>query len=435
MTEKTIGIQNITAKHEAIMAAGLTTPTIFSPEISGLCDAEIYLKLENLQPTGSFKVRGALLRLTNLDAESRVRGVVAMSAGNHAQGVAYHAQKLGVPATIIMPSNTPFTKISRTERLGAKVILAGENLSDSQLEADQLAKSDGLTLIHPYDDLDVITGQGTIALELLDTQPDLDAIVVPIGGGGLISGISIAAKATNADVNIFGVEAQQYASMKATIAGLDADCGGQTVAEGIAVKSAGQLTRKYVQEHVADIFLAAEHKIEEAMQIFLREQRLVVEGAGAAPLAAVLNNRSLFNGKKVGLIVSGGNVDSRLLSSVLLRGLVREGKLVRLRIEIVDEPGRLSDLTEVIGASGGNIVEVNHQRLFFDVPLKSTEVDVTMETRDQKHVKEIQLALDKAGYPSLLLSESGFDQLIKYTSEFLPSVARPTYNWPSLKII
>ena len=407
MTEKTIGIQNITAKHEAIMAAGLTTPTIFSPEISGLCDAEIYLKLENLQPTGSFKVRGALLRLTNLDAESCVRGVVAMSAGNHAQGVAYHAQKLGVPATIIMPSNTPFTKISRTERLGAKVILAGENLSDSQLEADQLAKSDGLTLIHPYDDLDVITGQGTIALELLDTQPDLDAIVVPIGGGGLISGISIAAKATNADVNIFGVEAQQYASMKATIAGLDADCGGQTVAEGIAVKSAGQLTQKYVQEHVADIFLAAEHKIEEAMQIFLREQRLVVEGAGAAPLAAVLNNRSLFNGKKVGLIVSGGNVDSRLLSSVLLRGLVREGKLVRLRIEIVDEPGRLSDLTEVIGASGGNIVEVNHQRLFFDVPLKSTEVDVTMETRDQKHVKEIQLALDKAGYPSLLLSESG----------------------------
>ncbi len=407
MTEKTIGIQNITAKHEVIMAAGLTTPTIFSPEISGLCDAEIYLKLENLQPTGSFKVRGALLRLTNLDAESRVRGVVAMSAGNHAQGVAYHAQKLGVPATIIMPSNTPFTKVSRTERLGAKVILAGENLNDSQLEADRLAKSDGLTLIHPYDDLDVITGQGTIALELLDTQPDLDAIVVPIGGGGLISGISIAAKATNADVNIFGVEAQQYASMKATIAGLDANCGGQTVAEGIAVKSAGQLTRKYVQKHVADIFLAAEHKIEEAMQIFLREQRLVVEGAGAAPLAAVLNNRSLFNGKKVGLIVSGGNVDSRLLSSVLLRGLVREGKLVRLRIEIVDEPGRLSDLTEVIGASGGNIVEVNHQRLFFDVPLKSTEVDVTMETRDQKHVKEIQLALNKAGYPSLLLSESG----------------------------
>jgi len=407
MNEKTISFQDITENYEAIVAAGLTTPTIYSPEISDLCDAEIYLKLENLQPTGSFKVRGALLRLTNLDTASRTRGVVAMSAGNHAQGVAYHAQKLDIPATIVMPSNTPFTKVNRTERLGAKVILAGENLSDSQKEADRLVKSDGLTLIHPYDDTDVITGQGSIALELLDAQPNLDAIVVPIGGGGLISGISIAAKAINTNIHIYGVEAQQYASMKATIAGLDPDCGGQTVAEGIAVKSAGHLTRKYVQEHITDIFLAAEHEIEAAMQIYLREQRLVVEGAGAAPLAAALKHQGLFTGKKVGLIVSGGNVDSRLLSSVLLRGLVREGKLIRLRIEIADEPGKLSDLTEVIGASGGNIVEVHHQRLFFDVPLKSTEVDVTMETRDQNHVKDIRTALEEAGYPSLLLSESG----------------------------
>ncbi|MBT5940050.1 MAG: threonine ammonia-lyase [Rhodospirillaceae bacterium] len=407
MNEKTVGFKSITENQVAIVAAGLTTPTIYSPEISALCDAEVYLKLENLQPTGSFKVRGALLRLTNLDTESCSRGVVAMSAGNHAQGVAYHAQKLGIPATIVMPSNTPFTKISKTESLGATVILAGENLSDSQQEADRLVKSNGLTLIHPYDDIDVITGQGSVALELLDAQPNLEAIVVPIGGGGLISGISIAAKAINAKIDIFGVEAQNYASMKATIAGLDADCGGPTVAEGIAVKTAGQLTRKFVQEHVTDIFLAAEHEIEAAMQIYLREQRLVVEGAGAAPLAAVLANKEIFSGKKIGLIVSGGNVDSRLLSSVLLRGLVREGKLVRLRIEIADEPGRLSDLTEVIGASGGNIVEVNHQRLFFDVPLKSTEVDVTMETRNQNHVKEIQSALEKAGYPSLLLSESG----------------------------
>ena len=407
MNEKTVGFKSITENQVAIVAAGLTTPTIYSPEISALCDAEVYLKLENLQPTGSFKVRGALLRLTNLDTESCSRGVVAMSAGNHAQGVAYHAQKLGIPATIVMPSNTPFTKISKTESLGATVILAGENLSDSQQEADRLVKSNGLTLIHPYDDIDVITGQGSVALELLDAQPNLEAIVVPIGGGGLISGISIAAKAINAKIDIFGVEAQNYASMKATIAGLDADCGGPTVAEGIAVKTAGQLTRKFVQEHVTDIFLAAEHEIEAAMQIYLREQRLVVEGAGAAPLAAVLANKEIFSGKKIGLVVSGGNVDSRLLSSVLLRGLVREGKLVRLRIEIADEPGRLSDLTEVIGASGGNIVEVNHQRLFFDVPLKSTEVDVTMETRNQNHVKEIQSALEKAGYPSLLLSESG----------------------------
>ena len=306
-----------------------------------------------------------------------------------------------------MPSNTPFTKVSRTERLGAKVILAGANLNDSQSEADRLTKAEGLTLIHPYDDLDVITGQGSVALELLDSQPDLDAIVVPIGGGGLISGISIAAKAINTNIEIFGVEAEQYASMKATIAGLEADCGGQTVAEGIAVKSAGLITREYVQEHVADIITASEHEIEGAMQIYLREQRLVVEGAGAAPLAVVLKNRAIFAGKKIGLIVSGGNVDSRLLSSVLLRGLVREGKLVRLRIEIDDQPGQLSNLTEVIGVCGGNIVEVNHQRLFFDVPLKSTEVDVTMETRDQNHVKEIQSALEKAGYPSLLLSESG----------------------------
>jgi len=406
MVDPLITFERIEMFQKVVSEAGLNTPAIYSPEISQICGTEIFLKLENLQPTGSFKVRGALLKLSGLDEDERARGVVAMSAGNHAQGVAYHAQNLGIPATIVMPTNTPFTKINRTESLGAKVILVGESLSDSQEEADRLSKSDGLTFVHPYDDPDIISGQGTIALEFIDAYPDLDTIVVPIGGGGLIAGISIAAKSRNPNIEIFGVEAAQYASMKATLAGEEIELGGPTVAEGIAVKAAGHLTRKIIAEHVQDIFVADEADLESAMQIYLREQRIVVEGAGAAPLAAVIAHTAAFEGKKIGLIVSGGNVDSRLLSSVLLRGLVREGKLVRLRIEIADEPGRLSGLTEIIGNHGGNIVEVLHQRLFYDVPLKSTEVDVTMETRDQNHVTEIQTALVKAGYPSRLLSDS-----------------------------
>jgi threonine dehydratase len=398
MVDPLITFERIEMFQKVVSEAGLNTPAIYSPEISQICGTEIFLKLENLQPTGSFKVRGALLKLSGLDEDERARGVVAMSAGNHAQGVAYHAQNLGIPATIVMPTNTPFTKINRTESLGAKVILVGESLSDSQEEADRLSKSDGLTFVHPYDDPDIISGQGTIALEFIDAYPDLDTIVVPIGGGGLIAGISIAAKSRNPNIEIFGVEAAQYASMKATLAGEEIELGGPTVAEGIAVKAAGHLTRKIIAEHVQDIFVADEADLESAMQIYLREQRIVVEGAGAAPLAAVIAHTAAFEGKKVGLIVSGGNVDSRLLSSVLLRGLVREGKLVRLRIEIADEPGRLSGLTEIIGNHGGNIVEVLHQRLFYDVPLKSTEVDVTMETRDQNHVTEIQTALVRAGY-------------------------------------
>jgi threonine dehydratase len=400
----------ILAAQTMVAEAGLTTPALHSLDLSEICGAEVFLKLENLQPTGSFKVRGALLKLSGLNDEDRQRGVVAMSAGNHAQGVAFHAQNLGIAATIVMPKNTPFTKINRTERLGAKVILAGESLSDSQKEADRLSKSKNLVFIHPYDDPEIITGQGTTALELLDVFPELETIVVPIGGGGLISGISIAAKGRNPDIEIFGVEVTHYASMKAALADQEINFGGQTVADGIAVKTAGKITQKIIAENVQDILLVGEKLIEESMQIYLREQRMVVEGAGAVSLAAIMANKALFKGKKVGVIVSGGNVDARLLSSVLLRGRVREGKMVRLRIEIIDEPGQLSELTEIIGKSGGNIIEVNHQRLFYDVPLKSTEVDVTLETRDQDHVEDIQAALKNAGYPSLLLSDTMADK-------------------------
>lgn len=406
MKSDPISYNDIIKANSNIRDASLITPAVNSPELSAISDSMVHLKLENLQPTGSFKVRGAINKLLSLTDTEKKTGVVAMSAGNHAQGVAYHAQRLGIPATIIMPLQTPFTKINRTERLGAKVVLEGDSLNDSRRYADELSQRDGLIFVHPYDDEKIIAGQGTVALEFLDQFPDLEVIIVPIGGGGLISGIAIAAHQINPNIEIYGVEAASYPSMRNIIRGLEDKCGGNTVAEGIAVKAAGQLTRKIVDDHVAEIFLAEESAMEQAMQFFLREQRIVVEGAGAAPLAALLANKDKFSGKNIGLIVSGGNVDARLLSTVLLRGLVRDGRLIRLRLSIADQPGQLSRLTEIIGDQGGNIVEVSHQRLFYDVPVKSTEVDISLETRDGEHVREIIDALEEAKYPTRLLSSS-----------------------------
>ncbi len=389
-----------------IADAGLATPSVAAPELSNICGSDVFLKLENLQPTGSFKVRGALNKMLAVTKTEKVAGVVAMSAGNHAQGVAYHAQRLGIPATIVMPRLTPFTKVNRTERLGAKVVLEGETLGESRLHADDLAQRDGLVFIHPYDDPEIIAGQGTVGIEFLNQCPDLEALIVPIGGGGLISGISVAVREIKPEIEIYGVEAALYPSMRNIIRGTDDICGGQTVAEGIAVKAAGEITRNIIRDLVDDIFLADENALEQAMQLCMREQRIVVEGAGAAPLAALQTNRKRFAGKKVGLVISGGNVDARLLSTVLLRGLVRDGRLIRLRLSIADEPGQLSGLTEIIGEKGGNIVEVSHQRLFYDVPVKSTDVDISLETRDADHVKEVIEALESAGYPTRLLSSS-----------------------------
>ena len=381
----------------------IRTPSLSSPLLSDLSGADITLKLENLQLTGSFKPRGAYIKLAGLTDREKKAGVVAASAGNHAQGVAIHARNLGIKATITMPEGTPFTKIGRTEALGAKVVLAGEDLAEAGVVAQEQADANGQAFIHPYDDEDIIAGQGTVGLELLTDFPDLDVLVVPIGGGGLMAGSAIAAKAIKPDIEIIGVEAALYPSMSQALKGQESTGKGQTIADGIAVKTPGELTKPVIAELVDDILLADEAALEQATQIYLEVQRLVVEGAGAASLAAVLGNRERFQGRKVGLVVSGGNIDSRLLSSVLMRGLVREGRMVRLRVEITDVPGALSKVSGLIGDNGGNIVEVYHQRLFYDVPVKKAEIDVVLETVDSGHVREIMDRLEEAGFPVRLL--------------------------------
>jgi len=388
------------------------TPCLASPALSELCGADIVLKLENLQVTGSFKPRGALIKLDSLsDAEKKV-GVVAASAGNHAQGVAYHARNLEIPATIYMPEGTPFTKVGRTEALGARVVLSGAGLAEARTAALQQCEAEGQAFIHPYDDERVIAGQGTVGLEFLNDVPDLDMLVVPIGGGGLMAGTAVAAKALKPDIEIIGVEAALYPSMSQALGmgspapatpGRGGGIGGQTIAEGIAVKVPGKLTQPVIAELVSTLVLVDETALEMAVQTYLEVQRIVTEGAGAASLAAVLDNPERFKAKKVGLVVSGGNMDSRLLSSILMRGLVREGRLVRLRIGIIDIPGALSRVSGLIGEQGGNIIEINHQRLFYDIPVKQTEVDVVLETLDAKHVNQIVEALIEAGFPARLM--------------------------------
>jgi threonine dehydratase len=384
----------------------LRTPSIAAPALSALTGAELILKLETLHPTGSFKERGALNKLKSLTAEQRRAGVIAMSAGNHAQGVAYHARRLGIPATIVMPEGTPFTKIERTAAHGATVVLRGAGLSEAHREADALAAAKGLTFVHPYDDTAIIAGQGTIALELLADHPDLGAIVVPIGGGGVIAGIAVAAKALSPAIEIVGAEAALYPSMRQALSGgaQPAPAGGQTIAEGIAVKEPGKLTKAICAALVADILLVGESALERAVAMLLDSQKLVVEGAGAAGLAALLSYPERFRGRKVALVLCGGNIDARLLSSILMRGLVRAGKLVRLRVEISDSPGVLAQISRIIGDQGANIVEIYHQRLFQDVPVKLAEVEVVLETRNASHVGEIVAALEAGGFHTRLLS-------------------------------
>jgi threonine dehydratase len=391
---------------DQVRAAGLTTPAIASPMLSELSGARVVLKLENLQPTGSFKVRGALIKLGALGKRDARRGVVAVSAGNHAQGVAYHARRMGIRATIVMPKDTPFTKVRDTERLGAAVLLEGESLSETWAHAERLVAERGLTMIHPYDDPAVVAGQGTIGLELLREWPELDCIIVPIGGGGLLAGIALAAKEIKPTVELIGVEAALFPSMRNRISGERLPVGGRTVAEGIAVARAGRLTSAIIKKHVRDVVLVAEDELERAMLAMLHRQRLVTEGAGAAPLSALLKDPGRYKGRSVGLIVSGGNVDSRLLSAILLRGLARDGHLIRIRVAIEDRPGELAEMAEIIGGSGGNIVEVVHQRLFHDIPIREAEVDITLETRDPDHARSLLKALSDGGFPARMLSST-----------------------------
>ncbi|RJF87645.1 threonine ammonia-lyase [Oleomonas cavernae] len=375
------------------------TPTAFSRTLSQVTGARVHLKFENQQFTASFKDRGACYKLQSLSEAERRAGVIAVSAGNHAQGVAYHAARLGIPATIVMPRNTPFVKVRQTREHGARVVLEGEILSESFAAAKRIGAAEGLMLIHPFDDTRIIAGQGTVALEMLAEFPDLDCLVVPIGGGGLIAGVAIAAKAHNPGIEIIGVETALYPSMYHAMRGEPAQCGGATIAEGIAVKDAGQITLAICRELVAEIMLVSDADLERAIGLLLAIEKTVVEGAGAAGLAALLANPQRFSGKRVGLVLTGGNIDPRLLGEVIRRNLVREGRIAGLRVMISDSPGTLAKIASLIGEGGGNILEVSHQRLFLDVPVKNADLDLVVETRDAAHLDEIIASITTAGYP------------------------------------
>lgn len=401
----TLSLAHIETAAAILQGAVVRTPTVMSPGLSRAAGLDLYLKLENLQHTGSFKVRGALNKLSSLN-RGETAGVVACSAGNHAQGVAYFAGKLGFAATIVMPTDTPFTKIERTEGYGAKVLLHGDSLADAEAFTHDLSTRENLVFIHPYDDPLVMAGQGTIAVEMLADLPQLDTIVVPIGGGGLIAGIATAAKALKPGIRVIGVETALYPSMRDALAGQAAGSdGGATLAEGIAVKTPGATTLPIVRDLVDRIIVLEEPAIESAVELMANDGRMVVEGAGAVGLGAVLAEPDLFRGGVTGLVVSGGNIDMRVLASVLLRGLVRGGQLVRLRIQITDAPGNLARVTHIIGEAGGNIVEIVHQRLFYDVPVKQTDIDVVIETRNASHAGEIREKLEDAGLPTVALSD------------------------------
>jgi threonine dehydratase len=378
------------------------TPCARSKTLSGIVGAEVFLKFENHQFTASFKDRGALVRLLTISPQQRRVGVVAMSAGNHAQAVAYHAQRLGIPATIVMPRHTPTIKIERTREFGAEVILHGENLHEAYRFTLDLAKKRHLELIHPYDDERIITGQGTIALEMLEAIPDLEVMVVPVGGGGLIAGNAIAAKAIQPEIEIVGVESERFPSMHQAIKGMPIECAKTTMAEGIAVQDPGHLTLPIIREYVDDILIVEEGQIEAAVLLLLEVEKTVVEGAGAAGLAAVIASRERFEDRKVGLILSGGNIDLLTLSSIIQRGLVRSGRLVRLRIGIPDVPGALAKVTELLGAKNANIVDIRHQRAFTTLSLRSAEVEFVLQALGKDHVSRIMKALEQAGYEACL---------------------------------
>ncbi len=400
-----VTFEDIERAEELMRDRVLRTPCFPAARLSELTGANVVLKLENLQHTGAFKVRGALIKLLSLNESERQAGVIAASAGNHAQGVGYFSRQLGIPATIVMPTNTPFTKIARTEALGAKVVLQGDDFIQARDHAIVLAEAEGYTFVHPYDDEKVIAGQGCIGLEMLQDQPQLDSIIASIGGGGLISGVAIAAKHLKPGVEVFGVQADTYPSMFDAYYKTHTNAPyGQTIADGIAVKTPSPNTQAIIEKVVDGIFKVSELDIEQALLTFMDLKRIIAEGAGAAPLAALLANREKFQGRTVGLVVSGGNIDSRMLSSILMRGLAREGKLVSLRIKLPDMPLALSVVSKIIGDSGANIIEIHHQRLFSDVALKETEIDVAVETLDRRHVENLVNVLNREGFETRILS-------------------------------
>jgi threonine dehydratase len=393
-----VTLADIETARRVIKGVVLRTPILPAPKLSVLTGAQVYVKYENLQVTNSFKDRGALNKLASLSEAERQRGVIAMSAGNHAQAVAYHAARLKIPATIVMPVTTPFVKVQATRSHGADVVLDGETVADAGKRCDQIRAARGLTLVHPYDDARIISGQGTIALEMLEEVSDLDMLVIPIGGGGLISGNAIAARAVNPKIEIVGAEAALYPSFWNALHNESRPCGGATLAEGIAVKNVGKFTLPVVRELVAEIVLVDEGHLERAVNAYLTLQKTMAEGAGAAGLAAMLASPARFAGKRVGLILCGGNIDPRILASIMVRELERENRIVSFRLIIPDRPGVLGQIATRLGELGANILEVEHRRLFLDVPAKGTKLDVTVETRDDEHAKEILAALAAEGY-------------------------------------
>lgn len=400
MTDKLpISIDDVRSAAEVLKGQIERTPMRHSKTLSEITGAEVWVKFENQQFTAAFKERGALNKLARLSEEEKKAGVIAASAGNHSQGVAYHGRRLGVPVTIVMPVTTPFNKVEHTRAFGARVLLEGHTFDEANAYAKTVRDREGLTFIHPFDDPEIMAGQGTAALEMLEDQPDLDTLVVPIGGGGLIAGMATVAKDHNRFLRVVGVQAAMYAGMRARLEGREPKTGGSTIAEGIAVKDVGKLTEQIVRALVDDVVLVEEEHIERAITLFVEVEKTVAEGAGAAGLAALLAHPSKFAGRKVGVILCGGNIDTRLLSSVLMRSLVRENRLVNIRIIGDDRPGLLALVSKVIGDAGANIMEVAHNRIALDVPAKGAEFDILIETRDSQHTQEVIDALGQAGYP------------------------------------
>lgn len=396
--EITVTFDDVGRAAKVIEGAIVRTACDRSFTLSHDLGAEIWLKFENLQFTSSYKERGALVKLTSLSPEERKRGVIAMSAGNHAQGVSYHAGRLGIPATIVMPEGTPAVKAENTKRWGAHVILEGKTLEEAARFARDYGEQHGLVFVHPFNDPLVIAGQGTVALEVLAAAPDLDTLIIPVGGGGLIAGMAVAAKAIKPDIEIVGVEAALYPSVYNRIKGTHLPTKGDTLAEGIAVADPGVIAGDIIRRLVDDIVLVSETDLERATFALLMIEKTVVEGAGAAGLAAMMADRQRWKGRKVGLVLTGGNIDPRLLASVLTRELAREGRLSRLTIDIPDRPGELSRVSGVLGQAGANIVEVYHQRVFTDLPAKGTELNLVIETRDRSHLEGVLARLEAAGY-------------------------------------
>ena len=393
-----VSIDDVRAAQARIAGQIVRTPTLVSKTLSDLTGATVYLKFENLQFTAAYKERGALNTLLQLDETARSKGVIAASAGNHAQGLAYHANRLGIPSTIVMPNNTPIVKVMQTEGHGATVILEGETFDAAYAHSRKLEAEQGFTFVHPFDDPRVIAGQGTVALEMLEDVPDIDTLIIPIGGGGLISGCATVAKSEGRDIEVVGVQAELYPSMYNRIHHTDMPCAGDTLAEGIAVKVPGGITSKLVEALVDDIVLVSERRLEESVSLLLQIEKTVVEGAGAAGLAALLGEPQRFKGKTVGIVLCGGNIDPRLLAYVLLRDLARSGRMARLRIRLQDRPGALYKVAQIFDQLSVNILELSHQRIFTNLPAKGLSLDVECETRDRDHLDRLMTALRRAQY-------------------------------------